>query len=499
MPLSPIITIYGPDGTAVPSPVTVPDIDEELSGSYGEEFVHQVYTIKKDHYYALLYGVDFVRKHEPLTIVKQIDKVSVPLMGYLSKGTFLPKVEIRWYQYKEKSRNTEEYFRMTLEHVRLNRIKYTMPNVKDERFERYNHLEELQFMYQKVTWLYTKGYILFTDIWNGGFFSEEDEMDFSEKKEDPLEELEEMVLDDPLNLKFTAGVFEKPQNGFEFDKKAKVKFNFTANRKPKSNENKVYVKLFAVYKGKTENMHQLNEGRLVAEDSWSTEFKLKKPEAYEKDENREADAAVEFYAEIENEFAGKFKGESINMGSTAITLKSMAWKTEAARRGETVVLEVTFENCPENTEATIEIFEYDYDGNHDSVEQLSAEIKGGKLEASWEYEYQDDVDDIVPEEEAQKTGGKYHPPEYFFTVKAGDQQWGEEQESKLLQFKDWIEVELQDENGDAMADEPFELHLPDGSTQNGTLDENGFARVESVHPGAVEVVFTNYPSVTIKE
>ena len=319
MPLSPVIIFYAPDGKPLSGPVAVVDPDTPgLTGCYGEEFGHCVYTVRKDYFYALLYGVDFVRKHEPLVMVKQLDKMSVPLMKYLVSGTFLQKVEIRWFQYNEKKGKTEEYFRMTLEHVRLHSIRYRLPDVKERAFERYGHLEEIQLMYQKFTWLCTKGTILYTDIWNDAF-GEFDRKDFSEKKdatEDPIE----TPLIEPLQLKFTAGSFEEPQDGFRFDKKATVKFTFESSRKPDNKENKVYAKLFAMYDNNTEDMGQINEGRLIDGANWSTEFRLRKPTSFEKDTDRASDATVEYYAMIENSYAinNNFKSDSFEVAADPV-------------------------------------------------------------------------------------------------------------------------------------------------------------------------------------
>jgi hypothetical protein len=251
-----------------------------------------------------------------MTIVKQLDKMSIPLMKYLVNGTFLQKVEIRWFRYNENKGKSEEYFRMTLEHVRLHSIKYLLPDVKDSAFERYGHLEEIQLMYQKKTWLYLKGHLTYTDIWNDAY-GDFDQKDFSEKT-DATEDLTEMPLIEPLKLKFTAGLFEEPKDGFQFDNKATVKFTFESNRKPDHKENKVYAKLFVVYNGKTEDMHLINEGRLVNDSSWSTEFTLKKPTSYENDQNRKPDAVVEYYALLENTYA-----ENNNYRSASITLPSI--------------------------------------------------------------------------------------------------------------------------------------------------------------------------------
>jgi hypothetical protein len=265
-------------------------------------------------------------------------------------------------------------------------------------------------------------------------------------------------------------------------------------------ESKVYCKLYAAYNGTTEDLSQINEGRLAEDGSWSTDFKLIKPQAYEKDTGRKTDAVVEYYAEIENTYAdGKYRSSPATVGSSGVKLQSMAWKSSEARRDESVSLAAQLTGCKSGEKAVIQIYEYDQDGRHDFIEKIETTVTDGKADAEWKFIYQEDTDDILTEEELKKTGGKYNPPEYFFTVAVGSDIWGDKQESGLLQFKDWIEVELQDENGDALTNEPFELHLPDGSTQNGTLDDKGFARIEAVPPGPVEVVSSNYPSVSVKK
>jgi type VI secretion system secreted protein VgrG len=58
--------------------------------------------------------------------------------------------------------------------------------------------------------------------------------------------------------------------------------------------------------------------------------------------------------------------------------------------------------------------------------------------------------------------------------------------------KSWIEINLKDEEGRAVAGEPFTIVLPDGTTAaSGTTDEKGHARVEGFDPGSCRVVFTN--------
>jgi hypothetical protein len=66
---------------------------------------------------------------------------------------------------------------------------------------------------------------------------------------------------------------------------------------------------------------------------------------------------------------------------------------------------------------------------------------------------------------------------------------GTEQQSGLLEFKDWVEVRLNDPNGGSVGGEKFILYLPDGSTKEGTVDDKGYARVEDIPPGGYEIDF----------
>lgn len=61
----------------------------------------------------------------------------------------------------------------------------------------------------------------------------------------------------------------------------------------------------------------------------------------------------------------------------------------------------------------------------------------------------------------------------------------EEEEKKTA----WIELELVDEADEPVPSEKYEIKLPDGSLKKGTLDGNGFARVDGIEPGSCEITF----------
>ncbi|MCK5342498.1 MAG: hypothetical protein KAR20_03790, partial [Candidatus Heimdallarchaeota archaeon] len=121
------------------------------------------------------------------------------------------------------------------------------------------------------------------------------------------------------------------------------------------------------------------------------------------------------------------------------------------------------------------------------------------IEAEWEYEYHEDTDEIPTDEEMKKYGKTYNPPEYFFVIDVYGQRFGENQESNLLEFKDWIEIELkeevkgpfggEEEEENPFANEEYVVTFADGSEQRGNLDENGMAKAEDVPPGKIKIEF----------
>jgi type VI secretion system secreted protein VgrG len=53
----------------------------------------------------------------------------------------------------------------------------------------------------------------------------------------------------------------------------------------------------------------------------------------------------------------------------------------------------------------------------------------------------------------------------------------------------WVEIQLVGEDGKPIPDEPYRLTLPDGSVEEGTLDDKGLARIEGFERGECQVTF----------
>jgi len=175
-----------------------------------------------------------------------------------------------------------------------------------------------------------------------------------------------------------------------------------------------------------------------------------------------------------------------------ILVTNMKWGQKEARTEDVVKLSADIEGVPDETEVMICIYEYDEDEAHDFITKFPCIVKNKKIEADWEYEYHEDTDEIPTQEEKEKYGKNYNPPEYFFVIDIHRKRFGEKQESDLLEFKDWIEIELLDQFGEPVAEAEYAVLLADGSEVEGKLDSEGFARIEDVVPGPYSVQFPDH-------
>ena len=182
-----------------------------------------------------------------------------------------------------------------------------------------------------------------------------------------------------------------------------------------------------------------------------------------------------------------------------VSVTNLQWSANEARRGETVTLSANIVGVRNDTEVTITIYEHDQDGAHDKIAELPAVVMDDRIELDWEYEYHEDTDELPTQSEMEQYGGDYNPPEYFFTVTIGEQEYGREQKSGLLTFKDWIEISFCDRDGKPRAGEKYQLKLVDGTTLDGKLDGDGLARIEDVPPGPVRVEFPDSPGIQVSD
>jgi type VI secretion system secreted protein Hcp len=104
------------------------------------------------------------RVHTPMHIEKEFDSASPDFYRAVSKGLTLRSAEIQWYQIDDSGREVE-YFNMLIENIKIVSISPIMHNIKNPDTANLNHLERIEFRYEKITWKYCEGNICFSDSW----------------------------------------------------------------------------------------------------------------------------------------------------------------------------------------------------------------------------------------------------------------------------------------------------------------------------------------------
>lgn len=109
----------------------------------------------------------------------------------------------------------------------------------------------------------------------------------------------------------------------------------------------------------------------------------------------------------------------------------------------------------------------------------------------------------IKAEQRQTKSGKYgseqvkpFKPPQAGAIAAGPKAGGAaagEQTAELLKEEEkkqsWIEIELLDDRNEPIPGEKYRITVSDGRVAEGTLDENGWARVEGFEPGECKVSF----------
>lgn len=188
---------------------------------------------------------------------------------------------------------------------------------------------------------------------------------------------------------------------------------------------------------------------------------------------------------------GKVKKTGVEPGDHEIELKGITkaeWSQKQARVGDTVKMLVETAGIEAGTKAALEIWRQDINQSPGKIKTIrDVEVRGDKIEEEWQYEYEDQPDDETPSEPAKKLSA----PQYFFTVRVDDY----EARSGMLEYRDWIEIKLKDDEGNAVANEAYILRLSNGTVRQGNLDGNGYKKEEQVPPGEFRVEFPNLSNV----
>lgn len=173
-----------------------------------------------------------------------------------------------------------------------------------------------------------------------------------------------------------------------------------------------------------------------------------------------------------------------------IKVSNMRWEQAEVRRGDTVKIVADVEGVRDESEVKVIIYEYDEDGNHDRIAEIPTIAKKGRIDLRWQFEYHDTTLNIPTETELQNHNKEKHyaHPQYYFTIKIDNKEFGRDRESGFLVFKDQLDFRLLDDSGRPYANEDYIIFLADGKDIRGTLDEDGRGCELNLPPGEVMIV-----------
>ena len=169
-----------------------------------------------------------------------------------------------------------------------------------------------------------------------------------------------------------------------------------------------------------------------------------------------------------------------------MSVSNARWSVDTAEVGETVTMSADVEGYDPGTPATFQIYKRDIRGADKLVDAVEAETQADSVEADWEYVLDGEGDQ---ESNSEQSRGGYSAPEYYFDVIVERSR----ARSDLLEYKDFIEIEVVDSDGNPMADKEYVLYLPNGTVRTGTLDGSGCLREENVPPGFCSIRFPDLP------
>lgn len=105
------------------------------------------------------------RKHSALTFEKEFDSSSPYLYKAVGTGQTLKSAEFKWYKINDAGQEAE-YFNMLLEGVKVVAVCPVMHDIKNPATEKHNHIESVSLSYEKITWKYCDGNVMYSDAWN---------------------------------------------------------------------------------------------------------------------------------------------------------------------------------------------------------------------------------------------------------------------------------------------------------------------------------------------
>jgi type VI secretion system secreted protein Hcp len=106
-----------------------------------------------------------VRVHNPLRIVKYVDKATPGLHKSLCTGQNLKEVILDFYRIDPGTREEAKYYVITLRQARVVDLRPFMPMSFVPANESYRHMEQVSFVYEEIEWKWLPDNVVEMDKW----------------------------------------------------------------------------------------------------------------------------------------------------------------------------------------------------------------------------------------------------------------------------------------------------------------------------------------------
>jgi uncharacterized Zn-binding protein involved in type VI secretion len=180
---------------------------------------------------------------------------------------------------------------------------------------------------------------------------------------------------------------------------------------------------------------------------------------------------------------GRICRDALNAGQCKAQLYGVSnakWSKDKAEVGEKVKLTADVEGFDNGTTALIEIYKRDIKGPDVLFKTIETKVQNNKVEAEWEYVLPQPSKEDLRDKAKEKP---YSAPSYYFEVLIDNCK----AHSRLLEYKDWIEIKLKDDKGNAVGNKSYRLYLSNGEIRKGKLDGSGHAKENKIPPGPVRI------------
>jgi type VI secretion system secreted protein Hcp len=104
------------------------------------------------------------RHHGKVKIVKTFDKASPLIYQKLCQGGTISEIKIEWFrQPASGGSDPEHYFTHTFKDCIITAVRPYMRNVRDSQYDKFGHMECVEWGYKQVTWTSETGGTEFVD------------------------------------------------------------------------------------------------------------------------------------------------------------------------------------------------------------------------------------------------------------------------------------------------------------------------------------------------